>query len=57
MVGQEFSPMKQLQNQKITRDTLLMKVGAAKKKAGRSYSLVDINLPKPNETVNPDKNP
>ena len=57
MVGQEISPMKRLQNRKITCDTLLMKVGAAKKEAGRSHSLADINLPKPGDTVNPDKNP
>lgn len=45
--------MKELQQQKITRDTLLMKVGAAKKEAGRSASLVDINLPGPKEPVSP----
>ena len=40
-----WNRLKQLQNQNITRDTLLMKVGAAKKDAGRSYFLVDIKLP------------
>jgi len=39
---------------KITRDTLLLEVGAAKKEAGRAYSLVKINLPKPDQPVNPE---
>ena len=43
-----------LQSQKITRDTLLLKIGAAKKEAGRVYALVDISLPKPREPVNPE---
>ena len=34
-----------LQQQKLTRDSLLMKLGAAKKEAGRVYALVDITLP------------
>lgn len=42
----------ELQGQNITRDTLLLKIGAAKKEAGRAYSLVKINLPKPDEPVN-----
>jgi len=41
-----------LQRQKITRDTLLLKLGAAKKEAGRAYSLVKVDLPKPEEPVN-----
>jgi hypothetical protein len=41
------------QSQKITRDTLLLKIGAAKKEAGRVYALVDLILPKPGEPVNP----
>ena len=44
--------LKELQTQKITRDTLLLKIGAAKKEAGRVYTLVDISLPKPREAVN-----
>ena len=44
--------LKELQGQKITRDTLLLKIGAAKKEAGRVYALVDISLPKPREAVN-----
>ena len=34
-----------LQQQKLTRDALLMKLGAARKEAGRAYALVDINVP------------
>jgi transposase len=37
--------LKELQSQKLTRDELLMKLGAAKKEAGRAYALVDITLP------------
>jgi hypothetical protein len=44
----------ELQKQNITRDTLLLKIGAAKKEAGRAYSLVKINLPEANEPVNPE---
>ena len=35
----------ELQQQKLTRDALLMKLGAAKKEAGRACALVDIELP------------
>lgn len=35
----------ELQQQKINRDQLLIKIGAAKKEAGRTYFLVDIHLP------------
>jgi transposase len=44
--------LKELQSQKISRDNLLLKLGAAKKEAGRAYALVDIRLPKPRESVN-----
>jgi transposase len=43
--------LKELQTQKITRDNLLLKIGAAKKEAGRAYSLVSIALPKEGEAV------
>ena len=46
-----WNRLKELQAQKITRDTLLLKIGAAKKEAGRAYSLVSIKLPKEGETV------
>ena len=36
--------LKELQLQKLTRDELLMKLGAAKKEAGRAYGLVSITL-------------
>jgi len=35
----------ELRAQKLKRDALLMKLGAAKKEAGRAYALVDIELP------------
>jgi hypothetical protein len=36
----------ELQRQKLTRDQLLIKLGAAKKEAGKSYGLIAIDLPK-----------
>ena len=47
-----WNRLKALQSQTLTRDNLLLKLGAAKKEAGRAYSLVDITLPKPREAVN-----
>lgn len=47
-----WNRLKALQSQTLTRDSLLLKLGAAKKEAGRAYSLVDITLPKPHEAVN-----
>jgi hypothetical protein len=41
-----------LQTQRITRDQLLLKLGAARKEAGRAWALVNIELPKPEQTVN-----
>jgi len=41
----------ELQGQKLTRDELLLKLGAAKKEAGRAYALVAIQLPDPGEEV------
>lgn len=49
-----WSRLNDLQSQKINRDTLLLKLGAAKKEAGRAYALVKINLPKSNEPVTPE---
>jgi len=40
-----WNRLKQLQRQRNSRDQLLLKIGAAKKDAGRAYSLVEINLP------------
>lgn len=45
--------LKELANQDLTRDQLLMKIGAAKKEAGRIASLIAIRLPKANEKVSP----
>ncbi len=41
----------QLQGQSNSRDKLLIKIGAAKKEAGRAFSLVKINLPGAKEVV------
>ena len=38
-----------MQAQKLTRDELLLKLGAAKKDAGNSYALLDIALPPKNQ--------
>lgn len=40
-----WNRLKQLQRQKNSRDRLLLKIGAAKKDAGRAYYLVELNLP------------
>ena len=37
--------LKELQAQKLDRDELLLKLGAAKKEAGRAYALIGIELP------------
>ena len=36
----------ELQDQKLTHDELLMKLGAARAQAGRAYGLLDIEIPK-----------
>jgi hypothetical protein len=41
----------ELQQQTLTRDQLLIKLGAAKKEAGRAYYLVDIQLPEKDQEV------
>lgn len=46
--------LKQLQRQSLTRDQLLMKVGAAKQDAGRAASLIKLTLPSSREIVTPD---
>ena len=43
-----------LQGQDLTRDRLLLKLGAAKKAAGRAYGLVKVRLPEPEQDVNAD---
>jgi hypothetical protein len=42
---------KEIQAQAPKRDRRLLKLGAAKKEAGRAYALVKIRLPKPDEPV------
>lgn len=42
-----------LQRQSLSRDQLLIKLGSAKKDAGRAYGLFDIQLPSQDELVNP----
>jgi len=44
----------ELRHQKLTRDRLLINIGAAKKEAGRAYALVDIQLPKKDQPVSPE---
>ncbi|MBI2837531.1 MAG: IS1634 family transposase, partial [Acidobacteria bacterium] len=41
----------ELQTQELTRDALLLKLGAAKKEAGNFYRLVEVSLPKKEEPV------
>jgi Transposase DDE domain len=42
----------ELRGQKLDRDQLLLKLGAAKRDAGRSYRLMDIRVPAKDEAVN-----
>jgi len=43
----------ELQRQDLSRDDLLLKIGAAKKAAGRAYGLVTLKLPAKDEPVTP----
>ncbi|MDJ0871464.1 MAG: IS1634 family transposase [Gammaproteobacteria bacterium] len=43
--------LRELQRQRLTRDALLLKLGAAKKEAGRAYGLLDIRLPAVDQPV------
>jgi hypothetical protein len=43
--------LQELQQQKLSRDQLMIKLGAAKKEAGRAYYLVDIQLPDKDQEV------
>ncbi len=43
-----------LQAQARQRDQLLLKIGAAKKEAGRAFALLKIRLPKPDEALTPE---
>jgi len=44
----------ELQQQDLSRDQRLLKLGAAKKEAGRAYGLVDIRLPDNGQAVTPE---
>ena len=44
--------LKELQAQTLTRDELLLKLGAARAESGRAWRLVDIRVPKPDEPIN-----
>jgi len=45
--------LRQLQSQALTRDELLLKLGAAKKEAGKAYGLLTIKTPAKDEPVTP----
>ncbi len=49
-----WNRLKEISGQKLDRDKLLMKIGAAKKEAGYAARLVDITLPSPDELITPD---
>lgn len=46
--------LRELQQQTLTRDELLIKLGAAKKEAGRAYALIDLHLPAKDQAVTPE---
>ena len=48
-----WNRLKEISNQNLDRDQLLMKFGAAKKEAGRAASLVKITLPSAEQPVTP----
>ncbi len=48
-----WNRLKEISHQKLDRDQLLMKVGAAKKEAGRAANLVEIMLPSVQQPVGP----
>ena len=43
--------LRELQEQKLTRDALLLKLGAAKKEAGSAYHILDIHIPSKDQSV------
>jgi len=46
--------LRELQRQELTRDELLLKLGAAKKEAGKAYGLLKIHKPKKDQPVTPE---
>jgi transposase len=49
-----WARLQELQRQAPGRDQLLLKLGAARKEAGRAYSLVKIRIPRKDEVVTPE---
>jgi len=49
-----WTRLHELRQMKQTRDQLLMRLGAARKEAGRAWSLVEVKTPAKNEEVNPE---
>jgi hypothetical protein len=49
-----WNRLKALSNQKLDRDRLLMKIGAARKVAGNAARLVELSLPLPHQDVTPE---
>jgi hypothetical protein len=49
-----WNRLKELSNQKLDRDRLLMKIGAARKEAGNAARLVELSLPLPHQDVTPE---
>jgi len=45
--------LRELQRQELTRDELLLKLGAAKKEAGKAYGLLTIHTPTKDQPVTP----
>ena len=45
--------LRELQRQDLTRDDLLLKLGAAKKEAGKAYGLLAIHTPTKDQPVTP----
>ena len=52
-LGRYVARLKALQGQTLTRDQLLMKLGAAKKDAGRAASLIELQLPDKDAAITP----
>ena len=50
---QYWNRLKELRGQKLKRDQLLMKIGAAKKQAGIASKLVELSFPAPHQAVSP----
>ena len=49
-----WNRLNELQKQKLNRDQLLMKIGAAKKEAGKTARIVELTLPSAHQQVTPE---